>query len=351
MKEKDLNYAISILKGEQTNIEPDWFSVLGFLSFHRIQGLFYNRAKRRGILLPKKVENILRGTFEKQKRKTIFLRKQIREISEKLRYAGAKHLLLKGSVLTNISEEDVRIYEDGERISNDIDILVKPDGITEVSKTLYELGFVQGVYNVEENKIEEFSRLEIVKRRMNRGEVAPFVKMTGNTEFPFVEVDINFSLGNTPEDGKDLLSAMIDAASIYKGKVYMSVADEELFFLHLIMHQYKESCLLFMVERGKELDIYKLADIYYLLKENVLDFERLKALVKEYGLEQKSGVVLQQVGEIFCDEDILKLSECFQYCQPKIIDYETKKTYEWQATLQTRLCTFSTKKYLKEVET
>ena len=92
-----------------------------------------------------------------------------------------------------------------------------------------------------------YSRLEILKRRMNRGETAPFLKTTGDSETPFIEIDINFSLGNIPGEKEGLLSEMITTGKVYRGKVCMRVADEELFFLHLIMHQYKESCLYFMV--------------------------------------------------------------------------------------------------------
>lgn len=129
-------------------------------------------------------------------------------------------------------------------------------------------------------------------------------KKTGNTEFPFIEVDINFSLGNTPSEGSALLREMIENSVEYNGKVPMKVPDGALFFLHLIMHQYKESCLMFMVERNKDLDLYKLADIYYLLKADVLDYERLEMLVKRHSLNQEVGTVLKQVGEIL---QIMKL--------------------------------------------
>ncbi len=350
MTEKDLNYIISILANKKAVGEPDWYSVLGFLSCHRIAGLFYNRAKKQDVVLPKKVEKILQGEFDKQKRKVVFMRKELKNITEKLLEADARYMLLKGSVLSNISDEDLTIYEDGERSSNDIDLLVKSDEIASVSKLLYDLGFVQGVYISENDTIKEFSRLEIVKRRMNRGEVAPFVKKTENKEFPCIEVDINFSLGNTPTEGKALLDEMIDSVETYEGKVKMSVPKEEVFFLHLIMHQYKESCLRFMVDRNKDLDLYKLTDIYFLLKAGSLDLQRLNKLVEKHKLGPQFGSVLRQVGEAFEDEKILEYSKKFDCKLPTVIDYERKKAYEWKATVRERLCAMETNKYLKEIE-
>ena len=350
MTEKDLKYVISVLKGEKLLDIPDWYAVLGFLFCHRIAGLFYNRAQYCGIELPKKVKKLLKDTYEKQCRKVVFMRNELSIITQKLSEIKAPYMLLKGSVLSNLCEEDARVYSDGERVSNDIDLLCQQDGITTISKALNELGFVQGVYDSTSDTIKEFSRLEIVKRRMNRGEVAPFVKKTGNSEFPFIEVDINFSLGNTPAEGAALLNDMIDETKEHKGKVLMRVPNSELFFLHLIMHQYKESCLLFMVERSKDLDLYKLADIYYLFKANILDFSHLEDLIKKHSLQQESGTVLKQVGEVFMDGEIRSYANKFDSNVPIIIDYENKKSYEWQRTIVQRLCSLDSKQFLREVK-
>lgn len=350
MTEKDLKYVVSVLKEEKPEGTPDWYAVLGFLSCHRIAGLFYNRSQSCGIEVPKKVEKILRETYEKQARKVVFMRNEISLITQKLLEVQAPYMLLKGSVLSNLCEDDSRIYYDGERASNDIDLLVQQDGITAVSKALYELGFVQGIYDSKTDTIKEFSRLEIVKRRMNRGEVAPFVKKTENSEFPFVEVDINFSLGNTPAEGAALLKDMIEETVEHNGKVLMRVPDSELFFLHLIMHQYKESCLLFMVERSKDLDLYKLADIYYLFKANILDFVRLESLIAKHSLRQEIGTVLKQVGEVFMDDEITGYANKFDSTVPIIIDYENKRNYEWRGTIIQRLCSLDSKQFLREVK-
>lgn len=350
MTEKDLKYVVSVLKGEKCVEDPDWYAVLGFLSCHRIAGLFYNRSQKCGIELPKKAEKILKETYERQRRKVVFMRKELAAITMKLSEMQVPYMLLKGSVLTNFGGDDIVIYADGERAFNDIDLLSLPNGIAAISQVLRELGFVQGVYDRNLDEIKEFTRPEIVKRRMNRGEVAPFVKKTRDAEFPFIEVDINFSLGNTPSEGSALLRDMIENSVEYNGKVPMKVPDGALFFLHLIMHQYKESCLMFMVERNKDLDLYKLADIYYLLKGDVLDYERLEMLVKRHSLNQEIGAVLKQVGEVFMDDEITDFANKFDSTIPVIIDYENKRNYEWTGTIVQRLCSLDSRKYLIEVK-
>lgn len=347
MTERELRYITDILKGQEPQKQPeDWYGLLGFLQSHRIAGLFYNRAKRQGIPLPKRAENLLRESFERQKRRTEFLRGYIAELSAALQETGAGCVFLKGSVLSNLSYNE--IYADGERSSNDIDLLAKPSCVGEIEKVLRELGYVQGEYSAEEKTIKPYTRLEIVKRRMNRGEAAPFVKLTGNAEIPFIEVDINFSLGNTPNEEQDLLTEMIKTGLDYKGKVSLRVPGEEMFFLHLILHQYKESCLYFMAERGKELDLYKLADIYYLIKAEAFDKKKAVEIANQYQIIDRLGAVLQQVGEVFEDDAMLTEAQKYGIEQPDVVDYERKRRYEWTVPIRERICSCSALKYLRQ---
>lgn len=348
MNKKDLMFVIAVLKGERILCEPDWFSVLGFLQYHRIGGLFYNCAKRLGICLPTKINKALLDIYQFQARRTEYIRQHLTELSQVLIDEKVAHVLLKGSVLSNLTDEAL-IYTDGERVSNDIDILVKPDGISAVSNVLKKLGYIQGTYNAEQNAITPFSRMEILKRRMNRGETAPFLRLTGIPEFPFMEVDINFSLGNIPGGYQDLLTAMIEERIIYQGKIELSITNEELFFLHLIMHQFKESNLYFMVERGKDLDLYKLADIYYLWREDLFDKGIFNCLVEKYKVQKEVGAVLGQVGRIFDDESLRYAANQYGDLTPEIIDYNNKRTYIWTVDEKKRLCKSNASSYLKEV--
>ncbi len=347
MTERGLQYITDILKGQEPQKQPeDWYGLLGFLQSHRIAGLFYNRAKRQGIPLPKRADKLLRESFERQKRRTEFLRGYIAELSAALQTSGTECVFLKGSVLSNLSDNE--IYADGERSSNDIDLLAKPSCVGEIEKVLRELGYVQGEYSAEEKTIRPYTRLEIVKRRMNRGEAAPFIKRTDNAEIPFVEVDINFSLGNTPGDGQELLAEMVGSGLTYKGKVTLRVPGEEMFFLHLILHQYKESCLYFMAERGKELDLYKLADIYYLIKAEAFDKKKAVEIANQYQIIDRLGTVLQQVGEVFEDDAILTEAQKYGIEQPDVVDYERKRRYEWTVPIRERICSYSALKYLRQ---
>lgn len=348
MTDASLNYVFDILKRKVSEYEPDWYETLGFLETHRIAGLFYSKSKELEIKLPVKVNKALKEVFEKQKRRVLLLKEYVKEISKELLENNVEHVFLKGSVFSNV-KKNFSIYKIGERSSNDIDILVNQENISKVTNCLKKLGFIQGVYDEESKKIKEYSRLEIISRRMNRGEVAPFIKLTDNTEIPFIEVDINFSLGNTPNDHIDLLSFMIDSRVISNKNFALSILDNELFFIHLLLHQYKETTLYFMIERNKDLDIYKLADIYYLFKLNKIKRNRVKELAKKFNIEEKVGYVLFQVAEAFSDYELLKYAQRFGFSEQIIIDYESKKKYRMYVSIRTRLKNFNSIKFLEEV--
>ena len=213
---------------------------------------------------------------------------------------------------------------------------------------LRDLGYMQGEYDRLRGGFCAFSRREVVTRRMNRGETAPFIKLTDDPEIPFVEADINFSLGSTPDEGRELLAEMIESGRQYKGRVPLRVPEEELFFLHLILHQYKESSLYFMAERGKELDLYKLADIYYLWKASAFDAEKLQSIVQRYGIGEKLGAVLWQVGEVFDDSALRSTAEEYGAVQPYVLDYTAKKRYLYAVPVRERMCAFDATHFLRE---
>ncbi len=348
MDKKNLRYIVSVLKGIAPQTAPDWWEVLGFLQCHKIAGMFFVKANAMQLPMPEKIKRILQNSFEAQARKVRHMREYIREVSETLYEKNVPHAFLKGSVLCNADVFGAEIYADGERISNDIDILVMPKNLDAVCAALKDLGYSQGRYNRETDTVKPFSRAEVLRRRMNRGEVAPFVKCTGVAEFPFIETDVNFSLGNTPNDGAELLREMVHSAKRYGGKVRLNTLTSDMFFLHLVMHQYKESCLYFTVARNKDLDMYKLADIFYIVKTGAVHMPTVLEKACDFGVEDRLGAVLCQVGELFEDEEILSAARLLGGEQPHVIDYEAKKEYVWQAGIQERICAFDTARFLRE---
>ncbi len=347
MQEKNLDFIIDILKRKPVRGPLNWNETLGFVLANRIGGLFYSRALKQEQNIPPQVKRFLSNHFEMQRRRVKFMRQAISELSKSLRSEGAEHIFLKGSVFAAETEDD-SIYEDGERVSNDIDILVKPNGIESVEKALKKAGYIQGKYQAETGELISYPRLEIIKRRMMRGEIVPLLKLTGNPEIPFIEVDVNFSLGNEPSEYSELLFEMIDKRILYDGRVSVYTANAELNFLHLILHQYKESRLYFSIVRGKGLDLYKLADIYFVWHSGAIDLMQVMEYAKKFDIGKELGSVLLQVGSVFADDDMICVGQELGGTEIGVYDYETKKKYAWTADVRKRLLSDNEFAYLEK---
>lgn len=370
MRKKEISFVADVLAENPRFREAedlDWYFILGYLELNKVCGYFYGRARELGVPLPQGVLRRLAQTAAVQEERNEQMRKYIGEIGKKLKGAKIGYAFLKGSVLSNANlrmselaftcfahssvslakyesyRNDV-FYKAGERVSNDVDLLVRPADVGAVSAILKDMGFVQGYYDFFKGRIVGLDRAEIVSRRMNRGETAPFLKKTAGSALPFIEVDVNFSLGYLPNGNGKMLDEILENAVDYAGLIDggvrgLSAGD---FFAHLIMHQYKESSLYSMVERGKDLELYKFLDLYLFIKRGLVDFTGLSYLVKKYGLERETYAVLSDLARIFDD---LPLEGFLDTVRPReseaeVSDPASGKKYTWRADFDERLAVF-----------
>ena len=378
---REVKFILDILQDKPSMPEKDfdWYYILGFLELNKIGGYFYNKAKEMSVPLPQSVERKLSYKLKEQAERNAFMRKYIQDIGDELKYEKIMFSFLKGSVLSNtnflfseksyscmaLPEQKIQtyrrqceesFYKAGERVSNDIDLLVEQKDITAVSKILKGMGFIQGYYNFREGKIVALSRAEILSRRMNRGETAPFVLATENCNVPFIEVDINFSLDYLPNSYEDMLSDILKDTVRYAGNINGGIQSLQTddFFLHLLMHQYKESVLYSMVQRNKDTELYKLLDIYLFIKKGYIELSDLYNKIKKYGLEKPIYTVMSTVSEVFSNFCFSDYKYMFHtdICKngDEIIDPPTGKKFRWDKRLSERLHYFNKERFLHEVK-
>lgn len=375
----ELKFILDVLQEKPSMPDKnfDWYFILGFLELNKISGYFFNKTKEFDLRLPQSVERKLSQILKVQAERNIFIRKYIQDISDELRYEKIRYAFLKGSVMSNtnfrfseksfscmaLPEQSVQVYrqqadesfyEDGERISNDIDLLVEQKDITVLSEILKRMGFVQGYYNFREGRVVSLSRTEILSRRMNRGETAPFILKTENTIVPFIEVDINFSLDYLPNSHGEMLHSILKDSISYAGKIKDGIrslqADD--FFLHLVMHQYKESILYSMVQRNKDSELYKLLDMYLFIKKGYIELSNLYNKIRKYDLDKPVYSVMKEVSEVFNDFLFSDYEYMFRTDNYKnadeVIDPPTGKKYIWGNSLAERLEHFGKEQFLHE---
>ena len=69
-------------------------------------------------------------------------------------------------------------YGEGERISNDTDILVNVEDLAKVIKICKKMGYIQGY--VKSGEIVPATKKEIMFAQLNTYETVPMIKETGN---------------------------------------------------------------------------------------------------------------------------------------------------------------------------
>ena len=146
-----------------------------------------------------------------------------------------------------------------------------------------------------------------------------------------------------PNSNKELLSAVLQETVDYSGSIVGGIRSLKIedFFLQLIMHQYKESILYSMVERNKDVELYKLLD------------NQLYGKIKRFRLEKAVVCVLEQLFQVFqdnCFKDYVCMFSAEGVNAEEVIDPILNKKYIWDRPLRDRLMYFNKKEMLKEVQ-
>lgn len=364
MRGSDLRFILSVLQGKKIKYKPsDWYSVLRFLEFHRIAVYFYGKALESGVELPERVAKVL---FESRSEQKLLCQKKteyLHLVSAALERAKINHAFLKGSILQGTYfqqltneyfscrryPQKIQIYKEGERNGNDIDILVSQKDLTNISEVLRGLGFRQGQYNSKERKFIGFSREEILARRMNRGETAPYILMTEDPLLPFIEIDVNFSLHNLPGD-KDV-DGFLENTEIISG---IRTLEQNKFFLHLLAHQYKEISLYDMWRRNKNQSLYKFLDIYLFLKNGLVSYGELYEYCQKENIRRICCSTMADAVSVF--ESLKEKRALVEFLRDihvsagtqKVIDYNSRRTFTAMEGIFKRYLCFEQRRFLRE---
>lgn len=287
----------------------NWINVLGFISYHRIAGLVYEKMNSINIrLLDFPVFFSIYMINQAQKCRNKYQLNEIKKISQKFEQNKIKYVFLKGSILNHT------VFESGTRSSNDIDVLISKDSIETATEILNNLGYTQGKYNYKQNTIKKFSDDELKESLELRGETCPFVKITDKTAIKTIDVDLNFSLDWTPDYNQELIDEVLNNRIkirldknniIYSASIYDNI-------IELCTHLYKDMALIDIVKKRKVFDLYKFIDIYYYINLNYknINFKTLKEKIISFAAEQYVYFSLKYLSEIFDDfnnEEIVDL--------------------------------------------
>lgn len=354
-KEKGLFKNVCSFKSEsfdETLLKFATPEVLGHLFFNRMQAIAYGTLLKHELLgkVNREFRNSLKCAHEQNVKKNTSYFWFVRYLEELLTKSNCKYVMLKGAYLCYL-------YPEGYRTSNDIDLLVHPNEVTEIGHVLSDAGFKQGY--VRNGKFFPATRKEIIESRMMRGETVPFIKEINLPGIPFIEVDINFSVDYKPEQTYVLDEMLSNSVVIEESdgfKIHTLRKDD--FFIHLCSHLYKEATTLPWVEMKRDMTLYKYCDIYVLLNEATKkDIDELFIRTKELQMGKICAFAILQTSELFyfkndyaikVAKEILEFDEDFIHT---VISPKDKKKYVFtEKNISNRFFSNDRKSLLKEVK-
>lgn len=295
----------------------DYPYILGHLLYNRVGAMAYYALKQNGILhkVNREFRNTLKAIYEYNLNKTTSFIESLRALSHICSDFGFPYAFLKGAYL-------VDIYPKGLRTSNDIDILINPENITELTNVLKTAGFRQG--NIRNEAFTPASRTEIISSRMNRGETVPFVKEVNLPGMRYLEIDVNFSLGFRSGVDENVVSNFLNRTQplILNSISTLNRTD---FLMHLCAHLYKEATVMSWVEMGRDVSLYKYCDIYLFIRSFMSEkfAAELIRRISDVGLEKECYYALYNSKELFEIEN-KNLDRVLDDIQPADISFMTQ---------------------------
>lgn len=258
----------------------DWNLFLGAVLNHRVNGVICNRIQNMR-KVPLSVKRSLQFMFLSQIQRNACHKEEIAKVYQELEREEVNYAFLKGAVLNFV------YYGEGERISNDTDILVNPEDLTKVIKICEKMGYVQG--HIENGEIVPATKREIMFAQLNTYETVPMIKKTGNSYLPFHEFDINFRLGN--DDKCEMSKVMLKDTEIVGNSAFkLRTMSLERFLIYLCIHLYREATMVYKIVRGDDLILYKFMDIHYFIISNQQKLSWEKLLKEAETLDRQKDV-------------------------------------------------------------
>lgn len=246
----------------------DWDRFLGLVINHRVNGVICKRIKDiRGI--PYVLRRALDYMLLSQRERNSCHRDEIQQLFFALEEQKLNYAFLKGAILNAI------YYEDGERISNDTDILVDVRDLDKIIQLCTEMGYVQG--HIENNRLIKATKKDILFSRLNTYETVPLIKKIDNHYVDFHVFDVNFRLGN---DDKEKMSALMlqETEIVSKENISLRTMSVEKFLIYLCIHLFREAVMVYKIVQGADLVLYKFMDIhhYIMINKKNISWNRMK---------------------------------------------------------------------------
>ncbi len=312
----------------------NWEEFLGLAYNNRLNGVIYNRIIQFRHI-PRETLLCLQLSFQAQKEREKIHQKEIYEIFKQFENENLSYAFLKGAVINTL------LYEHGERISNDTDIMVDEKDLQKCSEILERMGYIQGSLDKKTNKIIPATNREKIFARINTYEVSPFIKETEKSFLNFHSVDVNFKLSNN-EDSSNSKRMLENATVVSNSNGSIRTFAKEHFFIFICIHLYREAVMMSQILIGKDLMTYKFLDIHFWVLSIEMDWDIIYNNAKEIN-KLKEVYYTMYFTEILypktINEDVLKkfkVDDC-SYLNEYMGKENSDERYKWNLTFEERV--------------
>jgi hypothetical protein len=286
----------------------DWDKVIGMIEIHRVAGVAWNNIQQyfftnesNQCTYPR-LYKYLHHSYQVQKMMAEDQLKYTAKVCELFEKNNIPYVVLKGVVVSSFVYNDL-----GLRDFNDNDILIHPNHVKEATNLLLQLRYKQGSSS-QLTKIKESTRKEKIIRSFSSHEVIPFILNLSNKIFSKQHIiDLHFSVNlMTNIRNTDLLESWLDRrVKVEVGEHSISTLDLENLMLFLCEHFYKEAVSKRDLQMYKDILMYKICDIYYLIRFKDINWKSLVSKAIEIGFQKQLYFTLMYVNEVFGLDDVM----------------------------------------------
>ena len=257
---------------------------------------------------------------------------------EKLFYelnsSGISYVVMKGAVLSQMLYDNPYL-----RVSHDIDLLVDRKDSSRVDSIMKQCGFIQG--KISGTEIVPYNRQKIVFEAMLTHQLAPYVKKNGNKPDIFTNVDVNVDvLWGEAEEVIDIQDVLLQTETIIIAGVRVNKLIKEMEFIAMCLHHYKDMNSLFLLSK-KSMSIRLFLDIYFYLKNNNLNLDKLVDISKRYNISKYVYYCLNFTYQLFEDEILIPYLCQFEFAREvhllKSYGLNEKERLTWNNTFWERI--------------
>lgn len=296
---KDEENELNNLMAEYLN----WGEVLGHLMMNRVMGIAWATIEKFHLNNEENTNSYIKFIPILKEYSKMLTIKQNEQMSNMMPvYNDLNNFKIEYGALKGLALQKYAYNMSIPRDFNDNDVLINLEDSAKVSEIVKKRGYLNGQKDYVNSDVKESDRKKIIIRTMVTHELYPFIKKIKDSFIDFHIIDFQFSLElysskRTTEIVKEMLSNrkkldIDDSTSFY-------ALDLEDTLIFTMLHYYKEAIYELKILNYKDLALYKICDIHFLLNHKELDQTKLISRIKKYSLSKACYYAWYHCNRIF----------------------------------------------------